>query len=67
MLCKFKVLCKDEDLIVCEGHGGAVVTHSPPTSGIRVLNPGLTQCGKAGSCLLLVSSLKYRTLTNCMY
>ena len=31
------------------------------------LNPGLTSCGKAWSCLLLVGSLQYRTLTNCMY
>ena len=26
-----------------------------------------TLCGKIGSCLLLVDSLQYRTLTNCMY
>ena len=29
--------------------------------------PSPTSSGKAGSCLLLVSSLQYRTLTNCMY
>ena len=29
--------------------------------------PGPTSNGKAGSCLPLVGSLQYRTLTNCMY
>ena len=44
------------------GHGGRVV---PP------LRPGFCSrtpsSGKAGSCLSLVGSLEYRTLTNCMY
>ena len=29
--------------------------------------PGPTSSGKASSCLPLVGSLQYRTLTNCMY
>ena len=29
--------------------------------------PGTASSGKAGSCLPLVGSLQYRTLTNCMY
>ena len=33
----------------------------------RGLVPGTASSGKAGSCLLLVSSLQYRTLTKCMY
>ena len=41
------------------GHGGRVVTLSPPTSF-----PGTASSGKAGSCLPLVGSLQYRTLTN---
>ena len=48
------------------GHGGRVVTLSPPTSEIRVWFPGLTSSGKAVICLPLVGSLHYRTLTNCM-
>ena len=44
---------------------GAVVTHSPLTTEVGGSNPAL--CGKFGSCLLMVSSLQYRTLTNCMY
>ena len=47
------------------GHGGRVVTLSPPTSEAGVQFPASS--GKAGSCLPLVSSLQYRTLTNCMY
>ena len=31
------------------------------------LVPGTASSGKAGSCLLLVISLQYRALTNCMY
>ena len=31
------------------------------------LVPGMASSGKAGSSLLLVGSLQYRTLTNCMY
>ena len=27
----------------------------------------LTLCGKVGSCLPMVGSLQYKTLTNCMY
>ena len=33
----------------------------------RGWNPGTASSGKAGSCLPLVGSLQYRTLTNCMY
>ena len=29
--------------------------------------PSMASSGKAGSCLPLVGSLQYRTLTNCMY
>ena len=35
--------------------------------GVQSSNPDLISSGKAGSCLLLVSTLEYRTLTNCMY
>ena len=35
--------------------------------GGRGLVPGMASSGKAGSCLPLVGSLQYRTLTNCMY
>ena len=49
------------------GHGGRVATLWSPTSEARVRFPGRPQVGKAGSCLLLVSSVQYRTLTNCMY
>ena len=41
-----------------------MVALSPPTSEIGVRFPALPQVGKAGSCLLLVGSLQYRTLTN---
>ena len=47
------------------GHGGAVVTDSPPTSEAGSSYPG-HYVGKVGS-LTLVGSLQYRTLTNCMY
>ena len=40
---------------------------SPPTSEAWSLVPSTASSGKAGSCLPLVSSLQYRTLTNCMY
>ena len=40
-------------------------TRLPPLS--RGSIPGTASSGKAGSCLPLVGSLQYRTLTNCMY
>ena len=43
-------------------HGGRVATLSSPTSDV-----GPVPSGKAGSCLPLVGSLQYKTLTNCMY
>ena len=49
------------------GHGGRVVTLLPPTSEARGSVPSTASSGKAGSCLLLVGSLQYRTLTNCLY
>ena len=49
------------------GHGGRVVTLSPPTSEAGVRFPARPQVEKTGSCLPLVGSLQYRTLTNCMY
>ena len=45
----------------------AVVTQLASHLWDQSLNSGLTSSGKDGSCLLLVSSLHYRTLTNCMY
>ena len=36
-------------------------------AGAMVSVPGTASSGKAGSCLPLVGSLQYRTLTNCMY
>ena len=66
-----------QQLIICKywtiscpltrGHGDRVVTLSPPTSEAGVSVPGTASSGKAGSCLPLVGSLQYRTLTNCMY
>ena len=48
------------------GHGGVVVIHRLPASGFfLVQTPG--PMGKVGSCLLMVGSLQYRILTNCMY
>ena len=38
------------------GHGGRVVTLSPPTAEGRGSVPGTTSSGKAGSCLPLVGS-----------
>ena len=49
------------------GHGGRVVTLSPPTSEAGGSVPVTASSGKAGSCLPLVGSLQYRTLTNCMH
>ena len=49
------------------GHSGRVVTLSSPTSEPGVSVPSTASYGKAGSCLLLVGSLQYRTLTICMY
>ena len=49
------------------GHGGRVVALSPPTSEGQGSVLVTASCGKAGSCLPLVGSLQYRTLTNCMY
>ena len=43
------------------------VTLSPPTSEAGVRFPARPQVGKLVSCLPLVGSLQYRTLTNCMY
>ena len=48
------------------GHGGRVVTLASHLWG-RGSIPSMASSGKAGSCLPLVSSLQYRTLTNCMY
>ena len=45
-----------------KGNSGTGVRHLPPTSENQSLNPSLTSCGKAGSCLPLVGSLQYRTL-----
>ena len=49
------------------GHGGRVVTLSPPTSEVRGSIPVTALSGKAGSCLPLVGSLQYTTLANSMY
>ena len=49
------------------GHGGRVVTFSPPTSEVVGSIPVMALSGKAGSCLPLVGSLQYTTLANCMY
>ena len=49
------------------GHGGRVVTLSPPTSEVGGSIPVTALSGKAGSCLLLVGSLQYTTLANSMY
>ena len=49
------------------GHGGRVVTLSPPTSEAWGSIPVTASSGKAGSCLPLVGSLQYRTLANSMY
>ena len=47
------------------GQGGALVhTHLLP---LRSVVQTWTLCGKVGICLPMVSSLQYRTLTNCMY
>ena len=48
------------------GHGCAVLTHLTPTSEVGSSNP-IPYCGKVGSCLLMVGSLQYRTLTICTY
>ena len=49
------------------GHGGRVVTLLPPTSVAGVRFPAWPQVGKLVVACLLVGSLQYRTLTNCMY
>ena len=49
------------------GHGGRVVTLSPPTSEVGGSIPVTALSGKAGSCLLLVGSLQYKTLANSIY
>ena len=49
------------------GHGGRVVTLSPPTSEVGGSIPVTALSGKAGSCLALVGSLQYTTLANSMY
>ena len=49
------------------GHGGRVVTLSPPTSEVAGPIPFMALSGKAGSCLPLVGSLQYTTLANSMY
>ena len=49
------------------GHGGRVVTLSPPTSEARGSIAITASSGKAGSCLPLVGSLQYTTPTNSMY
>ena len=49
------------------GHGGRVVTLSPPTSEVGGSIPVTALSGKAGSCLPLVGSLQYTTLANSMY
>ena len=43
--------------------GNTLISHLWGRSSV----PGTASSGKAGSCLPLVSSLQYRTLTNCMY
>ena len=53
--------------LVIGGHGGRVVILLPPTSEIGIRFPARPQVGNAGSCLPLVGSLQYRTLTNCLY
>ena len=45
------------------GHGGRVLTHSPPTSEAGVRFMALPQVGKQ----VVACRLQYRTLTNCMY
>ena len=52
---------------LCGGHGGRVVTLSPPTSEVGGSIPVTALSGKAGSCLPLVGSLQYTTLANSMY
>ena len=52
---------------IFRGHGGRVVTLSPPTSEAGVRSPSRPYVGKPGSCLPLVGSLQYRTLANSMY
>ena len=47
---------------IVRGHGGRVVTLSRPTSEAGVRFPAQPQVGK-----LVVDSLQYRTLMNCMY
>ena len=49
------------------GHGGRVVTLSPPTSEVGGSIPVTALSGKAGSCLPLVGSLQYTTLAISMY
>ena len=49
------------------GHGGRVVTLSPPTSEAEVRFLARPQVGKLVVCLPLIGSLQYRTLMNCMY
>ena len=49
------------------GHGGRVVALLPFTSEAGGHVHSSTSSGKSGSCLPLVSSLQYRTLTNLMF
>ena len=57
-----------ESLLKWEGgHGGRVVTLSPPTSEVGGSIPATALSGKAGSCLPLVGSLQYTNLANSMY
>ena len=53
-------------LLLIRGHSGRVVTLASHLWD-RGSIPGTASSGKAGSCLPLVGSLQYRTLTNCMY
>ena len=54
-------------ILMMRGHGGRVVTLSPPTSEVGGSIPMTALSGKAGSCLPLVGSLQYTTLANSMY
>ena len=54
-----------QDHIGTGGHGGRVVTLASHLWG-RGSIPVMALSGKAGSCLPLVGSLQYRSLTNCM-
>ena len=53
-------------LLRLEGATVAQWSETPlPPPEVGSLNPGF--CGKVGSFLVIVGSLQYRSLTNCMY